>query len=152
MTNSLHSREKIIGRREADVALAEFPACNNFGLKFIMVAEIEMLADGNLAAGSNQAFPLVRILAQLARQQHFYASVKKVTRLGILGADRLRPQASAPAIKAGGKYASVVEHDQVAGPQQLREFAKFAVLKDARFGREMQEAGRSAVRKRLLGD
>jgi hypothetical protein len=88
----------------------------------------------------------------LAGQQNFNTSAKEITRGRIFRAERLRLKTSATAIKAGGKYASVVEDDEICWPQQVGEFAELAILKDGGLGREMQKARRSAVRKRLLGD
>lgn len=134
------------------MALAECCSRDDLGLEFVVLAEIKMLADGDLAAGADEAFPVVRILAELAGQKDLDAPVKEVPGCGIVRAERLRLQTCAPAVKAGGKDASIVEDDEVAGPEEIGEFAELAVLESAGLSREVQEAGRSSVRKRLLGD
>ena len=48
-------------RLEADAAFAEFPTCHDLGLQFIMLAKVQALSDANLAAGTNQAFPVVGV-------------------------------------------------------------------------------------------
>ena len=105
------------------MAFAEFSAGDDFGLKFVVVifvqspvlSEYEMLADGDFAAGADQAFPFVGIGAELAREQHFNASVQKPSRRGSMRADRLRIEAGAAAIQAGREDAGVVEDDEIVG-------------------------------------
>ena len=47
--------------QKADVAFAKLAAGDDFGLEFVMISEIEMLADTDLAAGADQAFPFLGI-------------------------------------------------------------------------------------------
>ncbi len=134
------------------MALAEVSAGDHLGSKFVVVAEIKMLADGDFAAGADQTFPVVGIVAELAGQKDLDAPLKKVAGGRILRAERLGLKTSAPAVESGGKHASIVEDDEVAGPEKIGKFAELAILESAALGREVQKAGRSAVRKRLLGD
>jgi hypothetical protein len=62
---------------------------------------------------------------------------------------RFDPDRSAPAGEAGRQHLRIVHHQQVAGPQQLRQVAHAAVLE----GRaDHQQTGRLARRYRVLGD
>ena len=53
--------EEISCRREPNVPLAKFASSNDLGRKFVVLAEEEMLADGDLTAGTDEAFPFVWI-------------------------------------------------------------------------------------------
>lgn len=137
---------------ETDVALAEVSARDDFGMELIVLTEKEVLADGDLASGTDEAFPVVRILPELAGQKDLDASVKEVPRSRIMWAEGLGFKTCAAAIEAGGEHAGIVEDDEVAGPEEIGEFAKLAALEGASLSREVQKTGGSAVRKRLLGD
>ncbi len=117
VADAIEGGEEICDRLEADAALAKFCARQNFGLQFVMVAEEEVLAYADFAAGTDEAFPVIGLGGELASEQHFDAAVKKIAGSGIMRADRLSASASAAAVKPGGKDASVVEHDQIARPQ-----------------------------------
>ena len=134
------------------MARAEFAARDDLGLEFVVLAEIKMLADSDLTAGTDQAFPVIGIVADLAGEKDLNASVKKVAGGRISRTERLRLKTSAPTEEARGKHASVVEDDEVAGTEKIGEFAELAVFESAALGREVQKAGRNSVRKRLLGD
>ncbi len=56
----------ISGGIEADVALAEFGAGDDFGVQFVVLAEKKMFADADFTAGTNQAFPFVWLSGELA--------------------------------------------------------------------------------------
>ena len=117
MAYAIEGGEEICDRREADAAFAEFRASQNFRLQFVTVAEKEVLADADLASGTNQAFPVVGLGGQLAGQQHFDAAVKKIGGAGMVRTDRLSASACAAAIKPCRKDAGVVEHDAIPGAQ-----------------------------------
>ena len=134
------------------MALAEFRAGQDLGLQFVMLAEEQAFADADLASGTNQAFPIVGLGGELARQQNFDAAVEEITRRGIARADRLSASAFATAIEAGGKDASVVEDDQIAGPQQVGKVAEQAVGLLAAGSLQMQHAGSVAGGERFLGN
>jgi len=53
---------------KTDAALAEFRAGENLGPQFIVLPERQKLADGDLAAGTDQTFPVVGVGGELARQ------------------------------------------------------------------------------------
>ena len=112
---------------EAEVAQAELRAGEDLGLQFVTVTEEEAFPDLNLAAGAHQAFPIVGMRGKLARQQNFDAAVKEISGRGIVRADRVGTGALAAAIEPRWKYAGVVEDQQVARPQQVREITEHAV-------------------------
>jgi len=68
-----------------------------------------MLSDPNFPPGPNQAFPLVRLVADLAGKQDLNLPPQEIARSRISRANRLRFQAGAPSIQACGKYPRVVK-------------------------------------------
>lgn len=44
-----------------------------------------------------------------------------------MGAERLGPKTCAAAVKAGGKYARVIENDQIVGAEDVGKFSKLTV-------------------------
>ncbi len=72
MADAIESGEEIVfalkDRVEADATLAEFGAGEDFGLQFIVLAKEESFANTDLAAGANQAFPIVGLGGKLARE------------------------------------------------------------------------------------
>jgi hypothetical protein len=152
VADGFHFAEEIVGGRETNVAFPEIAASDDFGLKLIVVPEKKMLADGDLAAGADQAFPFVRILTQMAREEDFDASMQELASGRIIRADGLGMQASTAAVKTGWKHAGVVEHDKVVWTEQFREVAELAVLESSAARRDMQQAGSGAIGERLLGD
>jgi len=155
VADAIQSSEKVGGsgdRLEADAALAEFGAAQDFGLKLILFAEEKALADADFAAGANQAFPIVRIGGELTGQQNFDASVKKIASRGIVRADGLSPGAFAAAIKPGRKNAGVVEDDEIAGLQQVGKIAELAIGISACGSLQVQQARSVTGVERFLGD
>ena len=75
--------EKIVDGVEADAALSERSAGDDFGAERAVFSEEETLADIDLAAGTNETFPFVGVLPELAGKKNFDASVKKVVRGGV---------------------------------------------------------------------
>ena len=73
-------RSMQLDRLKADAALAEFCAGQDLGLKFfaIALAEKQAFADADFAAGTNQAFPIVRVGGKLAGQQNLDAAVEQI--------------------------------------------------------------------------
>src|SRR5260370_41023850 len=67
MADAIENPVKIIDRLEADAALAEFGAGENFGLEFSVTPEQQAFAASHLAPGSAQRLPLVRHRRWLAR-------------------------------------------------------------------------------------
>src|SRR5581483_5557643 len=152
VANLFHPGEEVVDFGEADAALAEVSAGNNFRLEFIVIAEEELLAYADLAPGPHQAFPFVGIFLQLAGEQDFNASAKKITGRGIAGTQRLGLKTFAASIKARGKHFCVVEHDEVAGTKERGEIAKSAILEASGRPGEVQQARRGPIRQRLLGN
>src|SRR5580704_10615997 len=114
---------------KADAALAEFRSGEDLGLQVVMmaVAEEQAFSDADLAAGTDEAFPIVGISSQLARQQNLDATVERVPGRRIFRADGLNPGAFGAAIEPRWKDAGVVENHNIAGLQQIREVAEQAV-------------------------
>src|ERR1700751_417564 len=102
--DQVDASEEIGDWGKSDVALAEFPAGDDFGLKFVLLPKKKMLANRDLSAGANQAFPFVGILPELTREQNLDASSKKLVRSRIPQADGLRFKTFAAAIEARGKH------------------------------------------------
>ena len=102
---------------KADVALAEFPAGQDLGLKLfgIAFAEEQALANADLAAGPNQAFPIVRVGGKLVGQQNLDASFEEIAGGRILSGYGVSAGALAAAIQPSWKNARVVEDHYVAG-------------------------------------
>ena len=118
-----------------------------------------MLSHADLSSGTNQAFPFVGIAQQLPREQNFNTASKKVSGRGIARTHRLRPHATATAVKPRGKHPSVVEYHQVAGAQKVRKIAELSIF-EATVGQgsrtlpdttlQMQQARAGTIRQRLL--
>ncbi len=154
MADAIENREEIVLALEveADVALAEFGAGEDLGLQFVVLAEEDAFADADLAAGANQAFPIVGIGGELAGEQNLDAAVEKITGCGIARTERLSADACAAAIEPGRKDASIVEDDEIAGVQQLGEVAEEAIGIFAAGTLQMEHAGTVAGGKGFLGD
>jgi hypothetical protein len=86
VTEFLDCSEEIRHWSEANATLAEFAAGNDLGYQFIVITEEEALADGNLSAGPNEAFPLIGILLELTSEEYLDSSAKKFTRRRIVRA------------------------------------------------------------------
>ncbi len=91
----------------------------------------EMLPDPDLPPGTPQAFPVVGIALELAREQNLNAPMQEIPCRGIARTHHLRPQPTSSSIKARRKHARVVEYDQVARPQQVRKITELPVLQSA---------------------
>jgi len=139
-------------RLEADAAFAEFGTGQDFGLEFIVLAEEEALTDTDLAAGADQAFPIVRFGGKLAGEENLDASMEKSAGCGIVLADWLSAGAFAAAIEAGGEDAGVVENNKIAGPEQVWEIAKQAIRITAGDALDAQHAGVVTGGEGFLGD
>ena len=135
---------------KADTALAELAAGQYFRLQFVLLAEEEAFADSDLAAGPNQAFPVVRFGRELAREQNLYTSMEEIVRGGIMRTDGL--SALPAAIEPRRKDAGIVKDHQIAGPQQFGEVAEHAIGVAAAGALQVQHARSVAVRQRFLGD
>ncbi len=142
----------VIDRRKTDVAFAEGSAGDDLGLEFVVLAEKQALADADLAAGTNQAFPIVGLGGKLASEQDLDASVKKIAGGGVAAADGLGAKAGAVSVETGGKDASVVENYNIVRTEEIGKVAELAVLIRAGGAFEVQHAGTVARGERLLGD
>jgi len=136
----------ILERLEAEVALAELGARQDLGLQvvglqviglqFILLAEEKAFADSDFAPGAHQALPIVGLGGELASEKDFDAPVSTF----------------AAAIKPGGKNAGIVEDDEIAGLQEVGEFAEQAMGIAAAGSLQVQHAGAVARGEGLLGD
>lgn len=137
---------------KADVALAEGSAGDDFGLEIVVLAEEELLAEIDFAAGANQALPIVWLGGKLAREQDLDAPVKKIAGGEIAAANGLGAKAGAASVKTSGKDAGVVENYNIVGAEQIGKVAKIAVVIFAGGALQVQHAGAVAGGERLLGD
>lgn len=70
--------EKILDGIEADAAFSERSAGEDFGVQLVVVPKEKMFADIDLATRTDETLPVVGILLQLASEEGFDASVKKL--------------------------------------------------------------------------
>jgi hypothetical protein len=157
VADAIEDGEEVVGalrsRLKADAARAEFPTGEDLGLQFdlILRAEEQAFANADLAAGTDEAFPIVGISGELAGQQNLNATVEEIPGCRILRADRLSADAFAAAIEAGRKNASVIENQHIAGPQQVRKLEEEAISMAAG-SLEVKHAGAVAGGEGLLGN
>jgi len=117
-----------------------------------VVAEEEMFADVDLAAGADETFPVVGILLELAGEQDLDASVEKIARGRIARAGRLGLETGAASVKACGKDAGVVKNEKVVGTEEIGKVKKFPIVNLAARRRKMKQARGRAVKQGLLRD
>ena len=139
-------------RLKADAAFAKVGAGENFGLQFVVLTEKKAFANADLASGANQALPIVGVKRKLAREQDLNASLQKAACCGIARAHGMRARVFAVAVKTGRQDAGVVENNEIAGAQQIREIAEEAIRVLATGSLKMQHAGAVAGCERLLGN
>ncbi len=157
VAEAIKSREKIVfalrDGLKADAALAEFPAGKHLGLQLVVtsLAEEQAFSNTDLAAGTDQAFPIIGICRELARQEDFDSAAQKIPSRRISRADRLSASAFAAAIKARGKNAGVVENYHIVGAQQIREVAE-QTIGIAASSLQVQHAAAVASGEGFLGD
>src|SRR5712671_1193719 len=118
---------EIVNPLEANAAFAEFPSAENFGPQLIVFTEKQPFTYANLAAGTNQAFPIVRLGCELAGEQNLDTALEEIASRGIMVAHSVSPRAFAAAIEPRGKDTGIVEYQQIAGLKQVREVAKSAI-------------------------
>lgn len=86
----------------------------------------------------------------MASEESFNAAAEKITRCGIVRTEDLGACPLAAAIKARRNDARVVEDEEIASPQQVREIPELAVRKDAVAGLDVQHPRLVAGGQRLL--
>ena len=131
VADPFHAGEEIVDGSEAYLALAEFAAGDDLGMKFVMIAEEKMFADSDLSAGPDQTFPLVGIALQLPGKQDFDTAAKEIVRGRICGLRGCGLKATTASVEARGKDAGVIEDEKVAGPEKVGEITKLAVVESA---------------------
>jgi hypothetical protein len=152
VADAVESSEEIDHGLKTDAAQAEFRAGQDLGLQFIPLAEKQAFADADLAAGPNQAFPIVGLGGELAGQENLDAAAEEIACRRIVRAERVSAGALAAAIEPGWKDAGVVENEQVAALQELREMAEQAVGTAAGGSLQVEHAGTIASGKGFLGN
>ena len=85
-------------------------------------------------------------------EQDFDTATEEVARGRILRAERLGLKTGAASKKASGKYAGIVEYQQITGVKKVGKIAKVAVGERSGGGGETEKAGAGAIGQRLLGD
>ena len=129
--------EEVVDGGEADVALAEFAAGDDLGLEFVVVRRRRRCSPTPiLRPGRTRHSHSLGSSLQLAGQQDFDAAAKEIARRGIVRADGLGFEAGAASIEAGGKYARVVEDDEIAGAEEIGEIAESGGLRELRWRRK----------------
>jgi hypothetical protein len=134
------------------VAFAKLAAGDDFGLEFVVISEIEVLADTDFAAGANEALPLIGIVLQLAREEDLNLSAEKIVSRRVPGADGLRLKTFAPSIEPGWKHACVVEDDEIVRAEQIGKFSELTIGDGTGQAGEMQQTRSSTVGQRLLSN
>ena len=79
MTEFLQRLKEVFNRRETNAPLAEGAAADDIRLQLPCFAEIKRLAHADLASRTNQAFPFIGILTDLASDQHLDPATQKIT-------------------------------------------------------------------------
>jgi hypothetical protein len=127
VANPFLACEKIVDGSEADVAFSKFSSGDDLCPEFVSVTKKKMLADHDLTAGADQAFPVVRFALELTREENFHAPVKEISRSWIVRTDGLGLKTCTASIEAGRKNARIVKDDQIVGTQQLGKITKSTV-------------------------
>ena len=132
MPDAVQPGEKVFDRGEAQAALSELSSRNHLGLKLGFCGHVfpeeKTLADIYLSAGADQAFPLIRVSAQLAGKKDLDASAEKVVRGRITLPERLRFEPAAAAIKARGKHPCVVEDEKIVRSKEIGKVSELPIF------------------------
>jgi len=78
VADAIENGVEIVNRLEANMALAEGGAGENFCLQFIALAKKQLFSNAKLAARPNQAFPIVGLGGELARKKNLDPALKKI--------------------------------------------------------------------------
>jgi hypothetical protein len=152
VADAVEGSEEIADGLKTEAAQAEFRASEDLGLQFIPLAEEQAFADPDFAAGPNQAFPIIGLGGELAGQENLDAAAEEIACRRIGRADRVSAGAFAAAIQPRRKDAGVVENEQVAALQELREVAEQAVGTAAGGSLQVEHAGTIASGEGFLGN
>src|SRR5579863_2694637 len=135
--------------RQADASEAVSSASEylSFELTF---TENQNLTRTNLAPRPHQRLP--GVLAFLACEEQFNLGGKELVARGIALADGLRGHSAAPAQEPRRKDLGVVEHQQVAGAENLRQLTKDMILEPLRGAVDDEQARSAAFGERMLGN
>jgi hypothetical protein len=116
VADAIEGGEEICDRLEADAALAKFCAGQDLGLQFVMFAE-EEVRRRRFCGRDGPGIPSRWAWRRAGASAALRCGREENRGQRIMRADRLSAGASAAAVEPGGKDASVVEDDQIAGTQ-----------------------------------
>ena len=122
MADALENGVEIAGAVEADGALAEFAAGDDFA--FQSFVERNALAGAHLAARADQRLPVAAVRGDRAKQEDLDAATEELAALRIVLADREGVDARAMAEEPRREDARIVEHQAIAGAQEFRKIAE----------------------------
>lgn len=133
MTDAIENFEKVAVGMEADEALAEISAAENFGGE--IVGDNNALACAHFSAGANESLP--GEVTGGSREEDFHPSAGAVL---------------AMAVEAGREDFRVVEDDAIAGMNVAGEIAKVAIGPSACGAIDDEQPRTGSVGERLLSD
>ena len=119
MANAVQSSEEVLDRRKLEQPISKLPSLEHLGFEnnpAVLIRKHKALADCHLAAGTNERVPA--ILASWFGQHHFDAA----SGLFLLTAQR------STGVEPRWDHPAVIQHQQISGSQQGREFVELAVL------------------------
>ncbi len=148
VTNPVENREEVRRRNKANCPFTEFSGGDNLGLQerlfFAGCSEMKMLAGLNLATGANERRPLVFV--ELLSEKNLDAAC------GVGRAGLRVETACASGVEACGDNAAVVENEQVAGVEQVRQIAEKVVTIFSGLTIEDEHTAGPTDRRRRLSD
>ena len=115
VSDALDHGEEIRDAVEAEMALAKFPAGDDFCREFVgllggVETKVNALAQAQLASGMDESFPQVGLGGELAREQHFDFAMKELGDRGIGRGNGQRPRTAAVSVEPGRQHARVINH------------------------------------------
>lgn len=158
MAYIFESSEEIWQRLETNSAFAEAAARQDFAMQLVPWSKEQALTYADFSSRPDQTFPFIWILRELPREQHFDASLQKITRGTISWTHRLCVHASAVSVQSCRKNGGVVEDQQIGRAKQIWKIAEEAIPQARKYtfprlsGRrlQMQKARSRAIPQRLL--
>src|SRR2546425_800768 len=114
-----------ISKRSLSILWSSMPSAQDFALQF-PVAELDHFARAHFAAWADEGLP--RVLALLAREEHFDLGAQVFSGSGIVLSDCLGGNAAPPAEQAGGKDPGVVKDQEVSRLEDLGDLTEQPVF------------------------
>jgi hypothetical protein len=99
VTNPVDQRKEVGHRGKPNCPFTKSSPPHHFGLQLVGVAEEKSFSYANLAARTNQAFPVVRILGKLSGKQHLDSAMEKIAGGRIARTEGLGPGTAAPPVQ-----------------------------------------------------